>query len=176
MLSSPAASRTNITVIVSQFGSLSGRICRRVDLTSASESAYLAGEPIVVVFDVRNVGDAPIIYELCHADVRLIVSGVEPRTPPRIHACGTGFGVSGGGCGGSHPPRLLPGQSKMSRHLLKAYDLPPGRHQLIASGQAGVRRNDHTAVPGAKFEQTLPFEVIAASDAELRCSRRSSQR
>jgi hypothetical protein len=49
------------------------------------KARYLAGEPVFVTVDVRNVGDEPIEYEPCDRRVKLEVVGTERRKlPPSV--------------------------------------------------------------------------------------------
>src|SRR5688572_19308912 len=102
------------------------------------KNRHLAGEPVVVLVEVRNVGDEAVGYSTCDGDVRLQVLGAERRVPLDIFGCFLGIG-NGGGCGIDHPPLLQPGQATTFRYLLKHYDLRPGQYQLSATGKAGVR-------------------------------------
>jgi hypothetical protein len=131
---------------------------------------YLAGEPIVVVVDVRNVGDAAFGYTPCDGDIRLAVTGAARRTAPNIFGCFSGQGGGGAGCGVSHPPLLPPGQTTSFRSLLKDYDLAPGQYALTASGNAGVRSNEAASVPGARFDRTLSLTIAAASQGDLQAA------
>lgn len=149
------------------------------------KNRYLAGEPVVVLVEVRNVGDEAVGYSTCDGDVRLQVLGAERRVPPNIFGCFSGIG-SGGGCGIDHPPLLQPGQATTFRYLLKHYDLRPGQYQLSASGKAGVRwkyypvyapnlppppphkHKETDPVPGAQFDQRLPLAIVTATQRELR--------
>ena len=149
------------------------------------KNRHLAGEPVVVLVEVRNVGDEAVGYSTCDGDVRLQVLGAERRVPPNIFGCFSGIG-SGGGCGIDHPPLLQPGQATTFRYLLKRYDLRPGQYQLSASGKAGVRWKSYPAyapsvpprappkhketdpVPGAQFDQRLPLAIVTATQRELR--------
>jgi hypothetical protein len=108
----------------------------QVDLR-LDKARYLPGEPIVVVVDVRNVGDEAVGYSSCDGDVRLAVAGAERRVPPNIFGCFSGMGSGGFGCGVDHPPLLSPGQTTTFRYLLKEYDLMSGQYELTASGKAG---------------------------------------
>jgi hypothetical protein len=131
---------------------------------------YLAGEPVVVVVDVRNVGDEAVEYSSCEWCVQLAVTGVERRVRPNIVGCfgGMSGGVQGGGF--SHPPLLPPGQTTSFRYLLKEYDLRPGQYDLTASGKAGVRWTSPTTdpVPGAQFDRTLTLNIAASTDDALK--------
>src|SRR5687767_6767438 len=132
---------------------------------------YLAEEPIVVVVDVRNVGDEPVGSSKSEVDVRLVVSGAERRAIPNIFGCFSERvdtvrrGIV------DHPRLLKPGEMTSFRYLLKEYDLGPGTYSLAVSGRAGVRwnstpslnvplppglsRRETDPVPGAEFERTL---------------------
>jgi hypothetical protein len=155
----------------------------RVDVR-LDKPRYLAGEPVVVFVDVRNVGDEAVGYSTCDGDVRLEVVGARRRVPPNIHGCSSGIG-GGYACGEGHPPLLQPGQTTTFRYLLKEYDLRPGRHRLSASGKAGVRwkyyptyapsvappppkHKETDPVDGAQFATTLSLNVVAATERELR--------
>jgi HEAT repeat protein len=137
----------------------------RVDVR-LEKTQYLAGEPIFVVVDVRNVGKEPIGYSSCGENIRLEIIGAKRRTPPNIFGCFSGGGIGSGiGCGGSsHPPLFPPGVTKTSRHLLTEYDLGPGQYQLTASGKAGV------AVPGAQFDTRLSLQIVASTEGELKAA------
>ena len=147
------------------------------------KNRYLAGEPVVVLVEVRNVGDEAVGYSTCDGDVRLQVLGAARRVPPNIFGCFSGIG-SGGGCVIDHPPLLQPSQATTFRYLLKDYDLRPGQYQLSASGKAGVRwkyypgapnvlplplskHKETDPVPGAQFDQRLPLAIVAATQREL---------
>lgn len=152
------------------------------------KTRYLAGEPVAVIVEVRNVGEETVGYSTCDGDVRLAVAGAERRVPPDIFGCFAGMAGGGWGCGVDHPPLLQPGEATTFRYLLKDYDLRPGRYQLTASGIAGVRwkhypvsapnappppplRHEETdPVPGARFGRTLPLNVEASTERELRAA------
>jgi hypothetical protein len=79
------------------------------------KTQYLAGEPIFVLVDVRNVGDESVGYSMCDSHATLTVAGSERRRLPSLSSCGVGFG-SLGGCGDDHS-RLLPGNTTTTRRL-----------------------------------------------------------
>src|SRR3954469_11165890 len=82
------------------------------------KNRYLAGEPVVVLVEVRNVGDEVVGWSTCDEDVHLQVLGVERRVAPKIFGCFSDI-LSGGGCGGiDHPPLLQPGETTRFRYLL----------------------------------------------------------
>ena len=145
---------------------------------------YLAGEPIVVVVEVRNVSDEPVGYSAGDGDVELVVNGAQRRVRPNIFGCFSWIGHFGGG-GVDHPPLLPPGQATAFRYLLKDYDLMPGQYDLTASGKAGVRwkhypvyapdvpppRHKETVpVPGAQFDRTFPLNIVASTERELKAA------
>jgi hypothetical protein len=152
------------------------------------KARYLAGEPIVVVVDVRNVGDEAVGYSSCDGDVQLAVSGAERRVPPNIFGCFSGMGSGRGTCSVDHPPLLPPGQTTTFRYLLKEYDLMPGQYELTASGKAGVRWKYYTVdtptvppqpspkhketdpVPGAQFDRTLSLNIMPSTEDELKAA------
>ena len=131
---------------------------------------YLAREPVIVLVDVRNVGDEAVGYSTCDGDVRLAVAGAERRVRPNVFGCFSGIGIGGVICGIDHPPLLQPGQMTTFKYLLKDYDLRPGQYQLIASGKAGVRwkHTETDPVPGALFERTLSLTIAPSTARELR--------
>jgi hypothetical protein len=152
------------------------------------KARYLAGEPVVVLVDLRNAGDEAVGYDTCDGAVRLDVVGTPRRVEPNIYGCYAGS-VSGGACGIDHPPLLQPGQTTTFKYLLKDYDLRPGEYELSASGKAGVRWTDYRgiatantpppapprhkgtdAVPGAQFDRRLPLTIAASTERELRAA------
>jgi HEAT repeat protein len=157
----------------------------QVDLR-LEKARYLAGEPIVVVIDVQNVGGEAVGYSSCDGDVRLAVAGAERRVRPNIFGCFSGM-VSGGGCGGS-APLLPPGQRTTFKYLLTEYDLMPGQYELTAAGKAGVRwtyypvsasslppppppqHKETDPVPGAQFARTLPLTIVASTQDALQAA------
>src|SRR2546427_368632 len=46
------------------------------------KAEYLAGEPVFVIVDVKNVGVEPVGYSYCDGDVKLNVPNGEPNTAP----------------------------------------------------------------------------------------------
>ena len=128
------------------------------------KTRYLAGEPIVIVVDVTNVGDKAVGYSVCEGAVRLDVTGAERRVPPHISGCFSGMGsaVGGVGCAGDPPPMLTVGQTTSARYLLKEYTLRPGHYQLTASGKVGVA--------GVQVNRTLTLDIAEATKDELQRS------
>jgi len=150
--------------------------------TRLEKSQYVAGEPIVVTADVRNVGDESLMYSDCANNVRLEVVGANRRVPPNLFGCSAGA-TSVVMCGASsHPPLLAPGQTTSVTYLLKEYDLSPGQYRLIVSGRFGTHwqsvsapptvpaRASHAPtepVPGAQFEHALSLNVVAGNGNDL---------
>src|SRR4051812_40280764 len=136
------------------------------------KSHYVAGEPVIVYVDVRNVGDAALTYSACDEHVRLDVPNATRRSVPNIFGCSSSALGSGSSCGEGDTPRLLPGRTKTFTHLLKDYDLRPGQYTLITSGKAGVRwpGNDGQIVAGAQFERSLSLIVTSATPRALQAA------
>jgi len=151
------------------------------------KSSYLAGEPVVVLIEVRNIGEEAVVYG-CGGNVRLDVTGGRRRLRPNIFGCSVETGVEFSvGCGGS-APLLPPGETKTSRYLLKEYDLRPRQYQLTVSGDVGVRwmfrsaavpkipsplpvnHNAGDPVPGAQFDRTLLLKIVSATRDELKAT------
>lgn len=128
------------------------------------KSRYIAGEPVVVLIEVRNVGSKPVGYSTCDGNVRLEIVGTQRRRLPNIFGCF--WSATGGviGCAVDPPPQLQPSETTTFKYVLSEYDLGPGTYQLSASGKAGVRGIN------APFERTLPLEIIAGTETELRAA------
>jgi hypothetical protein len=142
-----------------------------------TKSEYLVGEPIVLVLEIKNVGDDLVAYGGgCDSDIKTTVAGISPEPTPRY---GCSMGVGGGGCAATdHPPRLKIGESTSLRMLLKGYRLPPGAYSLEASGKVPVywkyyaseeQKHDlRSPVPGREFSQDLPVRVRLGTEEELK--------
>lgn len=143
-----------------------------------SQSTYLAGEPVFVIADVKNVGTDPVGYGKIDSDVHLTVEGGRTKREPNLTGCFGGY--SGGGFGGLsfHPPMLQPGQTIPFWYLLKGYDLRAGSYVLRASGKAGVRWKYYPPPPpkhaetdpieGRMFDSSMKLVIRDATEAELR--------
>jgi hypothetical protein len=165
-----------------------GSVAAQVQLDVRLEKTrYLAGEPIVLVVDVLNVGDEPVAYSVGDGAVSLTIAGVQRRVLTNIFGCFSGTGSGSGASTVSHPPLLPPGQSTSFRYLLRDYDLKPGSYELTAAGRAGLRwkyypvlvtpntppqpppkHRETDPVPGAEFKRSLVFNVAAATEEELK--------
>ena len=143
----------------------------------SSKSEYLVGEPIVILLEMKNVGDEPVAYGGgCDSDMKVSVAGTGPAPVPRY---GCSMGVGGGSCAATdHPPRLKTGESTSLRMLLKGYRLPPGQYTIETSGKAPVhwkyygaeeQRHDlRSSVPGREFSQAVPVHVRLGTEEELK--------
>jgi len=149
-----------------------------------NKPAYLVGEPVFVIVEVRNIGSEAVGYSYCDGQLDLAVENAEKKHPPRLWGCGIGIG-GGGACGIDHPPMLAPNESISFQYLLKDYSLGAGNYVLRAKGKAGVRwkyyfspatgalpspppqhkESDH--VPGAAFDVSLPITLASGSEEEL---------
>src|SRR5580658_5000119 len=91
---------------------------------STTKQAYLVGEPVWVVVEVRNVGAAAIGYTSCvEHNLTITVENTAPRQrPPSLWGCsGAGMGGGVGGsywCGPGDPPQLAAGASTSYRSQL----------------------------------------------------------
>ena len=122
-----------------------------VDLRT-SQAAYLVGEPIFVVVDVKNVGTEPVGYSYCDGHVDLTVPPGRKKQAPNLLGCFSGSG-GGIGCGTDYHPMMQPGQTVSFWYLLKGYNLSAGDYVLHASG---------------KYEGSLRLTVKDATEAQLR--------
>jgi hypothetical protein len=130
---------------------------------------YVAGEPVVVVIAVRNIGSEAVATG-CGGDVRFNVEGTARRIRPNIFGCFSGIGGVVNGCA-IDTPLIQPGQTTNFRQVLKDYDLRPGQYRVTISGNAGIRTRSGrqaVAVPGSDFEFTLSLAVVPATERELR--------
>jgi hypothetical protein len=146
-------------------------------LARSAKSEYLVGEPIVVLLEIKNVGDDLVAYGGgCDSDMKMAVSDVTREPAPRY---GCSMGVVGGACVVmDHPPRLKVTESTSLRLLLKEYRLAPGNYTIEVSGKAPVywkyyaseqQKHDlHSAVPGRDFLQAVPVRVRLGTDEELK--------
>src|SRR3954447_2594189 len=150
---------------------------------------FLAGEPIFVIVEVKNVGTEQVAYN--GASVKpppeLSVRNGERRVIKDLSGCGSESGVSGGFGVTDHPPMLQPGKSTTSHYLLRGYRLKPGTYELRVSGtvdvawrepsfvQTGAPRPAFTRsitepVEGATIDRTLALTIVVASEEALRAA------
>jgi hypothetical protein len=151
---------------------------------------FLAGEPIFVIVEVKNVGTEQVAYG--GASVKpppeLSVRNGERRVIKGLTGCGSGSGVGGGfGVFIDHPPMLQPGKSTTFRYLLRGYRLKPGTYELHVSGTADVAwrepsfvqtgaprpaftRSITEPVEGATIYRTVALTITAASEEALRAA------
>jgi hypothetical protein len=155
----------------------------------AEKPQFLAGEPIFVIVEVRNVGTEQVAYN--GASVKpppeLSVRNGERRVVKGLMGCGSGSGVGGGFGVTDHPPMLQPGTSTTFRYLLRGYRLKPGTYELRVSGavdvawrepsfvQTGAPRPAFTRsitepVEGAIIDRTLALTIVVASEGALRAA------
>jgi hypothetical protein len=144
-----------------------------------SKQEYLAGEPIVMLIEVKNIGADTVAYGGgCDSDVSISIADIEGEDSLRHDGCFGGHG-GGGSCSGiDHPPGLAGGQSVLFQRLLTGYKLGPGSYTLQAKGKAPVRwwlfpatdpkHNGKYKVEGSQFSGELRFQVRDGSEDELR--------
>jgi hypothetical protein len=154
------------------------------------KSQFLAGEPIFVLVEVKNVGTEQVAYDgaSLKPPLELSVRNGERRIMKALTACGSGTVIGGGSGFATHPPMLQPGKSTTFRHLLREYRLKPGKYELRVSGtvdiawrepdpfrQVGAERPPfkHSItepVEGASIDRSLLLTIVAASEEELRAA------
>lgn len=145
----------------------------------------MAGEPIFLVVDVRNIGTETIAYADGNGHLDMIVLGAQRKKPPNLLGCYAGF-VEGGGGGVYDPPLMKPGETRSSWYLLKGYNLTSGEHILHVSGKVGVSWNPYLdsrsgvgvvaahrhaftdPMIGELFDASLKLIILDGSDGQLR--------
>jgi hypothetical protein len=148
----------------------------------------LAGEPIFVLVEVKNVGNEQVAYHgaSLKPPLDLSVRNGERKVVKGLTGCAGGTDVSGGLGITSHPPMLQPGKSTTFRHLLRGYRLKPGKYELRVSGTVDVawrepvslegaprppfKRTITEPVDGATIDRSLPLTIVAGSEGELRAA------
>jgi hypothetical protein len=167
---------------------LAGPAWAQVEVQVRTEKPqFLAGEPIFVIAEVKNVGTEPVAYNGASLKpaVQLSVRNGDRKVVKGLTGCGAGS-VGGGAVGVTdHPPMLQPGQSTTYRYLLRGYRLKSGKYELHISGTVDVAWREsasvQTAAPrpaltrsvtdpveGATIDRTLPLSITAASEEALR--------
>ncbi len=146
--------------------------------TRMSKQEYLAGEPIVLFIDVKNIGEDTVAYGSgCDFDIEMSVPEADSGAWHHKEGCFTGQAF--GGCWGiDHPPGLASGQSITFKRLLVGYQLDPGSYVLKTSGKASMewwqysttnpKHNFNDPVEGDHFSNELPFQVRRGTEDELR--------
>jgi len=150
--------------------------------------SYLAGEPVFILVDVKNLYDEPIAYGggNLKPPLTFVVANGARRPTKTLSGCGSPVG---GGAFGivDHPPLLKPGAQTTLRYLLRGYRLTPGTYELRVSGHADVRwkhypdlpnggrapepkHKDGDPVEGAVVDRTLPLVIVDSSQAELQAA------
>ena len=168
---------------------LAGPAWAQVEVQARTEKPqFLAGEPIFVLAEVKNVGTEPVAYDgaSLKPPVELSVQNGERKVIKGLTACGGGTEIGGGFGVTDHPPMLQPGKSITFRHLLRRYRLKPGKYELRVSGTVDVawrepvslsqggaprpafKRSITEPVEGATIDRVLPLTIMAASEDELR--------
>jgi HEAT repeat protein len=157
----------------------------QVDVQVRTEKpAYLAGEPVFVLVDVKNVGTEPVSFSFCNARVALAVRDGRRKAVPNIWGCsgaGPGFGSS---CGEGELPLLPPGRTTTLKYLLSGYRLAPGEYELRASVATGVgwtarldaqrrlppspARPPGDSIAGRDLDRTLALAILPSGEAQLR--------
>lgn len=169
---------------------LAGPAWAQVEVQVRTENPqFLAGEPIFVIVEVKNVGTEQVAYN--GASVKpppeLSVRNGERRVIKGLTGCGSGSGVGGGFGVTDHPPMLQPGKSTTFRYLLRGYRLKPGTYELRVSGTVDVAwrepsfvqtraprpaftRSITEPVEGATIDRTLALTIMVASEDALRAA------
>jgi hypothetical protein len=169
---------------------LAGPAWAQVEVQVRTEKPqFLAGEPIFVIVEVKNVGTEHVAYDGASVKppLELSVRNGERRAFKGLTGCGIGSGVGGSLRVTDHPPMLQPGKSTTFRYLLRGYRLKPGTYELHVSGtvdvgwrepslvQTGAPRPALTRsitepVEGATIDRTLALAITAASEEALRAA------
>ena len=145
-----------------------------------AKPSFLAGEPVLVVVDVKNVGEDPVAYGggIVGQPITLSVPQGRRKAVPRLSGCSSGGGSGGGAGMVDHPPLLKPGASTSFRYLLRGYRLEPGTYELRVEGQADVRwkqypdrpplkHKERDAVEGAVVNRTLGLSIVPSTGEQL---------
>lgn len=132
------------------------------------QTQHLAGEPVVVLVNVENIGATAVDRASCFGRAWMDVEGVARKIHPNIMGCYTGTGSRDEmrGCFGVFP-QLKPGERTTFRYSLEGYRLPPGEYKMHVTGTAGVRKPGST-VEGQGFDAKFSFIVVPSDEASLR--------
>lgn len=133
------------------------------------KTEYLAGEPVVVLIDVQNTGNTPLVYGSgCSFDLKLEIRDLASEAEDQY---GCGRRIYSGSCWGvDHPPQLQPGNSHTFRKLLQNYHLRPGQYIVQVTGKSEIARQfDRSGkVEGNKIAASLPIFVREGTEDELK--------
>ncbi|PYP88480.1 MAG: hypothetical protein DMG65_15100 [Candidatus Angelobacter sp. Gp1-AA117] len=145
-------------------------VAAQVSISARTDKTeYLVGEPVIVLIEVKNIGDTPLVYGFgCDHDVQIKIPGLATESNDRY---GCGRGVGGDSCGGiDHPPQLQPGSSRIFRRLLQNYRLGPGNFVVKVSGKSEVSRlsGKRDNIEGNTISASLPIFVRDGTDDELK--------
>lgn len=130
---------------------LSGPAWAQVEVQVRTEKPqFLAGEPIFVLVEVKNVGTEQVAYDgaSLKPPLELSVRNGEHRVVKRLTGCGNEAGLGGGFGVVDHPPMLQPGKSTTLRYLLRGYRLKPGKYELRVVGAVDLAWRE--PIPSAK--------------------------
>jgi hypothetical protein len=98
---------------------------------------FLAGEPVFVLVEVKNVGTEQVACDGASVKppLEMSVENGERRVMKALTGCEreTDIGRSSGIT--THPPMLQPGRSTTFRHLLRGYRLKPERTSFGSGAQ-----------------------------------------
>lgn len=170
---------------------LAGPAWAQVEVQVRTEkSQFLAGEPVFVIVEVRNVGTEPVAYAGASLEppLELSVRHGERKAIKGLTGCGGGVGSGGGAGFTSHPPMLQPGKATIFRRLLRGYRLKPGEYELRVSGtvdgawreadpvshagrpRSPFKRPIGEPVAGATIDRSLLLTIVPASEEALRAA------
>ena len=108
--------------------------------------SYLAGEPVFILVDIRNVGDQPMAYGAGTTNrLTFVVANGRQKPVKSLSPCGGP--VTGNAAGGvMHPPVLKPGAQTTERYLSC---MATAHARLVRTACLGPCRRALGTVPGA---------------------------
>jgi HEAT repeats len=157
----------------------------QVDVAVRTEKpTFLAGEPIFVLVEVKNVGAEPVAYggASLKPPLTLAVKNGPRKAVRSLHGCPGADGNDPGISFVTHPSFLQPGAVTTFRYLLRGYRLNAGSYELSVSGHVDVGWRDPDPfsgaapnrkhkfgdpVEGAVIDRTLPLAIAAGSQTDL---------
>jgi len=143
-----------------------------------SKSSYIAGEPVFLIFEMKNTGRKPVMFQT--GDPRSFCSGfsVEVEGARNRQPAGC-YPITGAACASSYEV-VLPGKTHTDRILLNhRYDLgQPGRFPLHVRHWLPYAKGPFKARPGKpawpftenlqeKFEDRLEISIEPANGKDL---------